>query len=197
VPGVLNWYDFVVIGALLYGVWSGLRAGLTGEIIRVIGLVLMIVLALQFYVPVANWLRAHSRLEEDAALLIAFVSIALAVYFVALAVRLATHREMQKLKFAALVENVGGGFAGLVRMALIMAWATVLLCLSHSDFWQKEVGQQSQFGSFIVSRFPAVEATVKKSSSEKPWITDLKRRTEPNYEEGGSTNTKSSEPTPR
>ena len=128
VPQGLNWYDLVVIAALIYGVWSGVRAGLTGEIIRVIGLVLMIVLALHFYEDAGHWLRARSQLDENSALLIAFVGIALAVYLVVLAARRATQGEMQKLKFAALVENVGGGFAGLIRMAVILAWVTVLLC---------------------------------------------------------------------
>ena len=189
----MNWYDLVVIAGLLYGVWSGLRAGLTGEIIRVIGLVLMIVLAVQFYVPAGHWLQAHSRLDENPSLLIAFVGIALAVYFVVLAARLATQREMLKLKFAALLENVGGGFAGIVRMAIIMIWVTVLLCLSDSDFWRHSVGRESQIGSFIIGRIPAVDAMVKRSFPEKTWLRDLKRRPEPNYEEAGPTNTKPSQ----
>jgi uncharacterized membrane protein required for colicin V production len=46
---VVNWYDVVVVIALLYGVWSGVRAGLTGEVIRVVGLILMVVVALASY----------------------------------------------------------------------------------------------------------------------------------------------------
>jgi membrane protein required for colicin V production len=192
VPGTLNWYDFVVIVALLYGVWSGLRAGLTGEIIRVIGLVLMIVLAAEFYLPAGNWLQAHSRLGEEPAYLIAFVSIAVVVHLIALAARLATHKQMQKLKFAAMVENVGGSFAGVIRMAVIMMWLTVLLCLSNSDFWRQTAGEESRFGSFVINQLPAVNNMVKKSLPQKTWLSDLKRRPEPNYEEAGSTNAKPS-----
>jgi uncharacterized membrane protein required for colicin V production len=186
----MNWYDLVVIAALLYGVWSGLRAGLTGEIIRVIGLVLMIVLAIEFYLPVGNWLRAHSQLSEDPANLIAFVAIAVMVHLIALAVRLATHKQMQKLQFAALVENVGGGFAGVIRMAVIMGWLTLLLCLSHDEYWRHTVGEESRFGSFIVNQFPSVvQAMQKKDSGGRThFLPDLKRPSEPNYEEGGSTN---------
>lgn len=193
-PGTLNWYDLVVIGALLFGVWSGLRAGLSGEIIRVIGLVLMIVLAAEFYLPAGNWLRTHSQLGEEFAYLVAFVSIAVTVHLVALAVRLATHRQMQKLKFAAIVENVGGSFAGVIRMAVIMTWLTVLLCLSESHFWRRTAGEESRFGSFVVGHLPAVDAVVKKNFADKTWfLNDLKRRAEPNYEEAGSTNAKPSQ----
>ncbi len=190
----LNWYDFVVIVALLYGAWSGLRAGLTGEIIRVIGLVLMVVLAFQFYLTVGNWLQTHSSLSAETANLIAFVSIAVAVHLIALATRLATHRRMQKLKFTALLENVGGSLAGVVRMIVIMAWLTAFVFLWGNDFWRRAVGEQSRFGSFVAEQVPAVKAMVEKSFPEKKTrlLPDLKRRPEPNYEEVGSTNAKPS-----
>jgi membrane protein required for colicin V production len=193
VPGTINWYDFVVVVALLYGVWSGLRAGLTGEIIRVVGLVLMIVLAAEFYLPVGNWLHEHSPLGQDVSYLIAFVGIAVVVHLIALAARLATHKRMQKLKFAAMVENVGGSLAGVIRMAVIMTWLTILLCLSNSGFWHHTVGEESRFGSFVINQLPAVNNMVKRSFPEKSWLTDLKRAPEPNYEDVGSTNAKASE----
>src|ERR1039458_5295 len=106
---MLNWYDIVVVGALFYGVWSGIRAGLMGEIIRVIGLVLMIVLAVQFHQPVGDWIGENSSLPDAAAQLIAFVSIVVMVYLITLWVRLATRKRMLEVKTAALVGNVGGG----------------------------------------------------------------------------------------
>lgn len=190
--GTLNWYDLVVIVALLYGAWSGLRAGLTGEIIRVIGLVLMIVLAVEFYLPAGNWLQAHSRLGEEPSYLIAFVSIAVVVHLIALAARLATHKQMQKLKFAAMVENVGGSLAGVIWMAVLMIWLTVFLCLSNYDFLRHAVAEESRFGSFVINQLPAVNNMVKKSLPQKTWLGDLKRPPEPNYEEAGSTNAKPS-----
>ena len=125
--------------------------------------------------------------------MIAFVSIAVVVHLIALAARLATHKQMQKLKFAAMVENVGGSLAGVIRMAVIMTWLTVLLCLSNSDFWRHTVGEESRFGSFVINQLPAVNNMVKKSFPEKSWLTDLKRAPEPNYEDVGSTNAKPSE----
>ena len=195
----LNWYDFVVIVALIYGAWSGLRAGLTGEIIRVIGLVLMIVLAFQFYETLGNWLQLHTPLNGEAANLIAFVGIAVVVHLLALAVRLAAHRHVQKLKLAALIENVGGSLAGVIRMIVIMAWVSAFLCLAGSDFWRHEVGEQSRFGSFVAQQVPTVKAMFEKGFPETKTglLPDLKRRSEPDYEGGGPTNTKSSSTTAR
>jgi len=191
--GTLNWYDFVVIAALLYGVWSGLRAGLSGEIIRVIGLVLMIVLAIELYLPFGNWIHAHSGMSGELAYLIAFLVIAVVVHLTALSARLATHKQMQKLKLAAMVENVGGSFAGVVRMVVIMTWLTVLLCLSNSDFWRYTASKESRFGAFVVNRIPVIHNLVKESGPRKPsWLSDLKRPPDPDFEQTGSTNTQTS-----
>jgi uncharacterized membrane protein required for colicin V production len=195
---MLNWYDIVVVGALFYGVWSGIRAGLMGEIIRVIGLVLMIVLAVQFHQPVGDWIGENSSLPHAAAQLIAFVSIAVVVYLITLWVRLATRKRMLEVKTAALVENVGGGFAGAVRMVLIMAWVTVVLSLTTSNFLYDQVGIKSRFGSLVLDQLPVARAVMEGNSREKAWfMQDVKRRPEPNYEETGSTNTQPLETIPK
>ena len=187
---LVNWYDVVVVLALLYGVWSGVRAGLTGEIIRVIGLILMIAVALTSYQSAGNWMAGHSQIPVETAQLIAFVSIAVVVYLISVAVRLAFHRRMLQYKFSALVENVGGGCAGVVRMTAIMAWLTVVVSLSADDSVRRSIGADSRFGSFVVHQLPVLQSVVERSLPKSRWITrDLKRRPEPNYEEVAATDT--------
>ncbi len=188
--GMVNWYDVVVVGALFYGVWGGIRAGLTGEIIRVIGLVMMFVLAVEFHQPVGVWLNANSPLPDDVCQLVAFVSIAVVVYLITLWIRLVTRKRMLEVKTAALVENVGGGFAGAIRMVLIMAWVTMVLSLSTSNFLYDQIGVKSRFGSLVLDQLPAARAAMEKNPPGKSWLSqDVKRRSEPNYEMGGPTNT--------
>jgi len=190
VTRAVNWYDVVVVVALLYGMWSGLRAGLMGEIIRVIGLVLMVVLAIELYEPAGNWINNHSQLSDEAAYLLSFISIAVIVYLISVAVRLASHRHMKRLKLNALVENVGGGFAGVIRMAIVMAWVAVVLSLSGGESLQRSVGVESRFGSFVVHQLPALQSVVQKSLPSNDWFTQsAKRRAETNYENDGATNT--------
>lgn len=179
-PYGANWYDALVVAALVYGVWSGVRTGLLGEIIRVAGLVLMVALALQFYNTLGQWLRARSNLAVELANLISFVGIAVVVYLLALLARRAAHRRMMKLRFTATVENVGGALAGVARMVVIMVWVSVALCLTRSQFWHQQVGKDSKFGSYVVGQLPAVAAVVEKHFPEKMWLMDdLKRRPEP------------------
>ena len=186
----VNWYDVIVAVALLYGVWSGLRAGLTGEIIRVIGLILAVVLGLTLYQPVGDWIWHRSQLLQETAQLVAFVSIAVVVYLISVAVRLATHRRMKQYKFSALLENVGGAFAGVIRMAVIMAGVSLILILFGGSFPGRSVSEESRFGSYVVRQLPALQAVVERNlPRQMQFLPDLKRRPEQSYDMGGATNT--------
>src|SRR5262249_30799700 len=149
----VNWYDVVVVAAVLYGAWSGIRAGLTGEIIRVIGLVLMIVLAVEFQQPVGDWIAGHTSVPDNGAHLLGFAGIALVVYFITLAVRLRVQKQVQALKVSALLENVGGGFAGAVRMVAIMVWVTILVSASFGGELRSAV-KSSRFGASVLNQLP-------------------------------------------
>ncbi|MGD0649742.1 MAG: CvpA family protein [Verrucomicrobiia bacterium] len=183
----MNWYDCVVLAALVYGIWSGVITGFSGEIIRVLGLLLMVALALHFYIPAGKWLQGVTGLVEEPANLIAFVAIAVPVYLISLLVRLLVHRRMKKMQFTAAVEDIGGGVAGLLPMVVIMAWLSVILMLTRSPFWHEEIARNSRFGAFVVRQFPAVAAMAEKQFPEKMWfLKDLKRREEPNVEDGSA-----------
>jgi hypothetical protein len=148
----------------------------------------------EFHRPIGEWLRDNSPLPDDGAQLIAFVSIAVVVYLITLWVRLATRKRMQDLKTGALAENVGGGFGGAVRMVLIMAWVTIVLSLSTSNFLYDQVGVKSRFGSLVLEHFPAVRTAMERDSYGKTWTPpEEKRRVEPNYDMTGPSNTQPAE----
>jgi uncharacterized membrane protein required for colicin V production len=180
----MNWFDLAVVVALGYGVWSGVRAGLMGEIIRLVGLVLMVVLALQFFDPLGGWLQATAGGDRELWKLAAFVGIAVTVFLATLGVKAVTHRWMKKRSFSAAVENVGGGVAGAVRMTMIMVLVSVLLCLIGSEFWFRQVGRDSAFGSFVVEQVPAVAERVDKGLADRIWFLDeIQRRPDPGLEQ--------------
>jgi uncharacterized membrane protein required for colicin V production len=182
-----NWYDIVAIAALIYGVFAGIRNGFSGEVIMVLGLLLMVVLALSFYARGGGWLMEVSGMTVELANLVAFISIAMLVYVVTLVIRMMVHRKLKQMKFAAAVENIGGGVAGFLRMLVVMAWLTVVLSLTRSPFLHEQVAHNSRFGAFVVEQFPAVAAVAKKQFPEKVWLLkDLKRPKEPGIDEDSS-----------
>jgi membrane protein required for colicin V production len=185
-----NWYDAIVGVAILWGLWSGVRNGLFGEILRVLGLVAMVAAALKFYIPAGDWMQKTIKMPEEPARLLTFVVIAIVVYALAYRVRSFVHGRMKNFKFGAFIENVGGAFAGVVRMLVVMGFLTIIISLMRSPFWHQQVSTKSQFGVFVVSEFPAVAEVVKKEFPETLWFTeDIKRREEPDVENAGTKTT--------
>jgi hypothetical protein len=109
------------------------------------------------------------------------------VYVLTLALRNFVTGRVKKFKFLAIVDNLGGAVAGVARMAVVMAFVTLMISLMRSPFWHRQVSTNSVFGSTVVAQFPAVQEVVKKSFPEKLWITDeLKRREEPDVDNAGT-----------
>jgi hypothetical protein len=128
-------------------------------------------------------------LPDEAAQAVAFIGIAVVVYLITLAIRVRTAKRMQELKVAALLENVGGGFAGAIRMLVIMAWITVILSLSMSGFLADQAGIKSRFGSLVLDRLPEVRAAM-----NNRWFSPKARpQPGPSHEESTSTSTQHSE----
>lgn len=187
IPLGMNWYDLVFIIALVFGAWSGVRTGLAGELIRVLGIVLALVVGIRFFVPAGDWLRTQTPLDVEVCHLIAFVGLAVVVYTLSLLVRVLLKKRKQKLTFAAVVDNVGGGVVGVIRMGAAMAFVTVMLCLIRSPFWHEQLGKQSRFGSFIVAHVPSVQEMVDTHFPEKSILfKELKRPNEPTIDETGT-----------
>lgn len=179
-----NWYDFVVLLALIFGVWSGTRAGFLGEIIRAVGLVVMAIAALRYYQPLGDWLHTKTGLATEPANLISFIVLAAVVYALFVGLRSLLHRKMKKASTPAFVENTGGGVLGTVRMLTIMICVTIGLTLVRSPFWHQQIAQDSRFGSYVVGKFPAVESLTHSNYEEKLWFLDkLLRPEDPGIEE--------------
>ena len=58
--------------------------------------------------------------------------------------------------------------------------------LVGNEFWHEQVGRESWFGSLVVRQLPAIAAMTEKHFPEQLWFLDeIKRRPEPNVEDGG------------
>ncbi len=179
-PFGMNWYDAVVVLAVVYGVWSGVRTGFSGEIIRAVGLVMMVVLAVGFYPPAGAWLKDRMDWDSDRANLVAFIAVAVIAFIITLIAQTIVHKRRRGRVFSALVENMLGGVAGALRMLVIMIWLTVLLCLVRSPWWHKQIARQSRSGAWLVDHLPAVAAVVDKQFPESLWfLGNIKRPQEP------------------
>jgi len=165
-PSGLNWFDVFVGLVILYGLWRGIRTGLTGEFIRATGWILLIVATLKWYRRIGEWVQAHTKMDPDLANLVSFIVLGILLYTCALAIRWFAERKRSKFKFGAFLENMGGAVLGVARMVAVTAFITVMLCLVRSPFWHTQIGEESMYGRFIVSKLPAVAEVVQKKFPE-------------------------------
>ena len=174
-----HWYDVVVVVALLIGLWSGMRTGYSGEVLRSVGLVLAVIAGMGYYAAAGQWLTKYSSLVPERANLVMFVVIVLGVYVVFGLAQLVVERWTRNRPLSAFTENLGGAVAGLVRMGAIMVAVTVYFCLLQSEFWHEQVGRESRFGQRVVQQFPDLAPVVQKREVEKIWfLREPKRRPE-------------------
>lgn len=153
-----NMFTVVEAGALVLVLWEclwGLKRGLSGEFSRLISTGIVLTAGLRFYQVVGRLLTDNTRLSEDPelALAVAFLLIVACFALLFLILRLIL-RLIMTIKFNDKIDRPGGGFAGLLRGALM-----VLLCVYALGLWPHEylrnvVRQQSIVGRTVFQYAP-------------------------------------------
>jgi len=153
-----NNFTVVEIGALVLVLWEflwGLKRGLSGELARLIGTVVILAAALRFYQVVGRVLADNTRLaaNPELALAVAFLLIVVCFALLFLVLRLIL-RLLMTVKFNDNIDRAGGGFAGLLRGVLL-----ALLCVYAIGLWpladlRAVVRKQSVVGRTIFQYAP-------------------------------------------
>ena len=179
-----HWYDVVVVIMLIIGLWSGMRTGLSSELLRMAGIVMGVIAGMRYYTEAGEWLTRHFALVPERANLLMFVAIVLAVYLIFGFARSAVSRWTRNRPLPSSIEGLGGAAAGMVRMGAVMVSVSVYFCLLQSEFWHEQIGRESQFGQYVVEHFPDLAPIVQRHEVEKIWfLRELKRRPEPGIEQ--------------
>lgn len=111
--------DWIAGGILLVGLLGGIRRGLSGELSRLVALVLSFSGAWYFHRQAVPFLQSRLDWGEDALLLTAFLSIFLLLYLVLKVIRFAVHTILN-ITFRGPLESVGGALLGLLRYSLVV-----------------------------------------------------------------------------
>lgn len=179
-------FDIVWVIALLFGLWSGQRAGLTGEVVRFITSIAMVWVSLAYYVPAGDWIRSEARTELEVSRFIAFVGLMFVSYVAAVIIRKLLSQWTKKSPSAAFFENAGGAILGFIRMLIVMSLLTLTLCLIRSPVIHDFVARKSIFSSAVVKLVPSVEAVTKKKWPETfPLFKDIDRPFDADIEDYG------------
>lgn len=133
----LNLPDLIAAGLLLVGAIGGLRRGLSGELSRLVALVLSFAAAWYGHAALIPHLGARLAWSADALAVASFASVFFGVYAVLKLVRFAVHTILD-ISFRGPIERVGGVALGLFRYALAVA----LLFLLAGQLPSRTVAEQ-------------------------------------------------------
>jgi membrane protein required for colicin V production len=148
----MNWLDIVIIVVIIFAAFSGLRTGLIKAVLSLAGLIVGVVLAGRYYVPLAQQLTFIS--QTSVAKVVAFVIILVGVMVIA-SVIAALLKWAASAIMLGWVNRLGGAVFGLVLGALF--------CAALLAIWVKFLGiagvvADSGLATFLLDRFPMVLA---------------------------------------
>lgn len=148
-----NWIDAIVAVVVIRGMVIGHRRGLSGELIRFLGIVCALYLSFKFYEPGADRLLQRVSLDRNVAIGLAFAGILLAVLLFFYMVNQTVHRATQLPAIAAL-DKAGGTIIGGAKALLFACVALILLALVRVEAISNAVSQNSFFGPLAISAVP-------------------------------------------
>lgn len=148
-----NWIDLVVAIIIARGVYLGYKRGLSGELLRFLGIVIALFLSYKFYEAGAERLMEKYDLERRIAIACSFAGISLAVIFFFYAANRMVQRMMD-LPLVAAVEKGGGAILGGAKALLFACIALIVLALVKVEAISNAVSRDSYFGSLAISSVP-------------------------------------------
>ena len=145
----MHWLDIVIIVAIAITTFIGLKIGLIKAVLSLVGLIVGVVLARLFYVPLSEQLGFIP--QATVAKVVAFAIIMIGVMIIA-GVLAMVLKWITSVMMLGWVNRIGGAVFGLVLGAIICG---AFLALWVEIFGAGEVIANSSLAS-ILSRFPSV-----------------------------------------
>lgn len=136
----LNIVDGVVAVVLVLGLLGGMRRGLSGELLRVITVMIALLAGWYGAEGAAAWLAERSDWPLEDLRLVGLIGLIAGVYF-GLGIVRHTFRLFLDFTFRGRIELLGGAFLGLVRATLFCAVALLGASLIPSEAIQQALGE--------------------------------------------------------
>ncbi|RJP59513.1 MAG: CvpA family protein [Candidatus Auribacter fodinae] len=150
---VFGWLDLLVILVLVFFGIRGYKRGLSGELLRVIGLIASFTLAYQFFGMVGEKLSAHSSIPEQLGFIIGYILVFALVFLFFVILRIIVQR-MMTYSFVDALEKGGGVAAGLMKALFMLSIIYVLLGMLHIPPLTRYIVTKSFTGQYIIRISP-------------------------------------------
>ena len=168
-------YAFLVIEVpaailMLLGLILGLRRGLSGELGRILCLVLALWAGWVFHPLLADILNAGEHLSSEATRIAAFGLMTLAAWGALTLVRFLL-RHLMEFRFKPPIEQIGGALSGSLRYGLLAALLLYGVLRLFPAAGEKPWVEQSMFAHIVRTTLaPRIEAAVARHPEEQPAV---------------------------
>jgi uncharacterized membrane protein required for colicin V production len=143
--------DALVLVLLAISLIRGIVRGLSGELAGLISAAVALAAGWYGFLPLGEWVEAHTRLSGRPAYTFAFALAVIGGYIAMRILRLAL-RSILEFSFKGAVERGGGALAGLLHGAMVAAVMLLFLGLWPAEPLHRWVTEESVAGRFVNSR---------------------------------------------
>ncbi len=167
----INWLDIVVLVIVVRGIYMGAKRGLTAELFNFFGIIISLILSVQWYSRVADVLILNFSLPIWLCNILCFIVIVQIIrlifkYF------LIFFLKVLNIQFIPQLEKIGGGVIGCGRGIIVSGILILTLSFIPNDYMKQSIQSKSFTGSFLIN------VTERTYSSMTFWLPEEERESD-------------------
>ncbi|MEA3328562.1 MAG: CvpA family protein [Candidatus Omnitrophota bacterium] len=151
----INWVDVLVVVLILRAGYLGFKTGVWHELLGLIGILVAIFIPFRNYAQLGKVIDIHSFLSLQAAKIVSFVLLMLAVLILVKLIR-SLFKKLVKVEFISVIESLGGTIIGLVQAGLACGLILLVFTWVPARSLQTAITKGSYLGSRLTGAPPAI-----------------------------------------
>ena len=155
----MNLVDIAAFLLIALGALHGFIRKLSGELSHFISVLCAFIFGMWLRTPLGIWLQENTRLEEQPAEAVAFISTIIISLVILLCIQFLL-RKIMTIVIEEKVDRIGGTIAGLLRATIIVIIIYIFMNLVHHDYLNQKFGEESLIGSLIKPHIAYIEEQV-------------------------------------
>lgn len=145
----VNWADVLAIIIVLRSTYVGSQRGFLGELFYILGIWLIIIFSIHFYVPISNFINKYLFISLNISNLISFLIIALALYF-GFRFIYGLLQKTIKIEVFPAINKIGGSLLGFCKGFIIATLLFLIMLLIPISYITNSAKTRSLFGPFFI-----------------------------------------------
>lgn len=152
----LTWADYIALVVVLRGLYSGYKAGIFQELLRLAAYIISVVATLLLFEHVAQYLTLHTFLNEGSAKAAAFASVLAVVYLLLVLARTVIVKSL-KVGEGGKAQKIAGAVFGAGRLLVLLSFFFMLVDMTpFVSELKKDVHERSYSGQKISMVAPQI-----------------------------------------